>query len=139
MINAYINTPVVVAAGETIPFASSRARSNSSCACNGGWLLHQDGSGIFTINKPGRYLVQFGATVTSTVAGPVSVALRLNGENIPGTVMGETIAAADDEANISRAIIVEVPCYTSFVVAAANVGEDEITINSASMLIARLS
>ena len=53
--------------------------------------------------------------------------------------MGETIAAADDEANISRAVIVEVPCYTSFVVAAANVGEADVTINSASMLIARLS
>lgn len=139
MINAYISTPTIVEAGATIPFTSSRARTNSSCAWNGGWLLHQDGSGIFTINRPGRYLVEFGATVTSTVAGPVSVALRLNGENIPGAVMGEPIAVAANEASISRAVIVEAPCNATFVVGAANIGDAAITINSASMLIARLS
>jgi len=139
MINAFISTPVVVAADSSIPFAGSRARTNNSCACNGGWLLHQDGSGIFTISRPGRYLVQFGATVTAEVAGPVSVALRLNGENIPGAVMGETIDAADDEASISRAVIVDVPCYATFTLSAVNVGADDITINSASLLIARLS
>jgi len=138
MINAYIATPVTVAAGDAVLFAQSRARTNGSCACNGGWLYHADGSGQFTISRPGRYLVDFGATVTAAAAGPVALALRLNGEAIPGGLMGETIAAADDEANVSRAVLIEVPCYASMTVSVANVGDAEITVNSASLILTRV-
>ena len=140
MINADLSVPVAVAAGAGVPFASSRARSHGSCACNGGWLNHSDGSGQFLISRPGTYLVTVGAQVTSAVAATdASLALTLNGEPIPGTAMAETITAADDVAQLATSALVRVPCGASVTIGLTNTGADEITVNAASLVLLRVA
>lgn len=140
MINAFVATPVVVAAGANVLFPGSRARTNNSCHCNGGWLTHEDGSGQFLISRPGIYLVGVGAQVTSAVAGTVAtLALTSNGEALAGTTMAETITAADDVAQLATTALVRVPCGASVTVGLANTGADEITVNAASLTVIRVA
>lgn len=140
MINAYVTTPVAVAAGANVLFTGSRARTNNSCYCNGGWLTHEDGSGQFLISRPGIYLVGVGAQVTSAVAGTdATLAITANGEALAGTTMAETITAADDVAQLATTALVRVPCGASITVGLANTGADEITINAASLTLIRVA
>jgi hypothetical protein len=140
MINAYVTTPVAVAAGATVLFTGSRARTNNSCYCNGGWLTHEDGYGQFLISRPGISLVGVGAQVTSAVAGTdATLAITANGEALAGTAMAETITAAGDVAQLATTALVRVPCGASITVGLANTGADEITINAASLTLIRVA
>lgn len=138
MINAFVNVPVVVAVGAILPFAGSRAVTNASRICNGGWLYHADGSGQFLISRPGIYKVDFSAQVTAAAAGDITLALNTNGEPLAGTIMGETIAAADDLANISASALIVVPCGASQTVTVSNTSATAITVNAASLVITRV-
>ena len=56
------------------------------------------------------YKISFNATVSSAATGVVAFALFNNGEQIPGTLMAETIDAAGDYANIGINKEVRVYC-----------------------------
>lgn len=140
MINAFVNVPVDVAAGAIVPFNGHRAQTRSSCLCNGGWLSHNDGSGQFLISRPGIYMVSVGAQVTTaTAATDVSLAITTNGETLAGTTMAATVTAADDVVQLATSALLTVPCGASITVALANTGEDEVTINAASLVLTRVA
>ena len=140
MINAFVATPILVAAGARVPFAGHRAKTRGSCYCNGGWLTHEDGSSQFLIARPGIYMVSVGAQVTSATAGDVAtLALTTNGEALAGTTMAATITAADDVAQLATTALLTVPCGASITVGLANTGEADITINAASIVLTRVA
>jgi hypothetical protein len=140
MINAFVNTPVAVAAGASVPFSGSRAKTRSGCYCNGGWLTHSDGSAQYLISRPGIYMVSVGAQVTSAVAAAVAtLAITTNGEALAGTTMAETITAAGDVAQLATTALLTVPCGASITVALTNTGDDDITVNAASLVLTRVA
>lgn len=140
MINAYIATPVDVLAGAAVPFASSRAKTRGSCLCNGGWLAHDDGSTQFLLARAGIYMISVSAQVTSATAGAdATLAITTNGEPLAGATMAETIAVADDVAQLATTVLIVVPCGASITVALSNVGADPVTINAASLVITRVA
>lgn len=140
MINAFLSVPVVVPAGTNIQFPNSRARTNGSCYCNGGWLTHSDGSGQFLINRPGIYMVSVGIQATSATAGDVATfAITTNGEALAGTTMAETITAAGDVAQLATTALLTVPCNASFTVGVENVGGADVTVNAASLVLTRVA
>ena len=140
MINAFVNVPVEVAAGATVPFAGSRANTRGSCRCNGGWLTHDDGSAQFLISRPGIYMVGVGAQVTAAVANTdATLAVTTNGEALAGATMAETIAAADDIVQLATTVLLTVPCGASINVALANVGAAPVTVNAASLVLTRVA
>lgn len=136
MINSYVNVPVLVASDGIIPFAGSRAETKNSCACNGGWLYHADGSGQFQLTKPGIYHVAFGAQITADAAGDVTFTINQNGEAIAGSEMGVTLAAAG-LGNISRDLLVVVPCGASVTITVENTSATDVTVNTASIVFVR--
>jgi len=140
MINAFITTPLVVAAGARVPFSGHRAQTRSSCHCNGGWLNHEDGSAQFLISRPGIYMVSVGAQVTSdTAATDATLALTVNGEALAGTTMAQTITAAADVGQLATTALLTVPCGASVTVGLANTGDTEITVNEASLVLTRVA
>lgn len=140
MINAFISVPVVVAAGARLAFTGHRAQTRTSCHCNGGWLSHEDGSAQFLISRPGVYMISVGAQVTSdTAATDATMAITVNGETLAGTTMGQTITAAGDLAQLATSALITVPCGASVTVGLANVGADEITVNTASLVLTRIA
>ena len=140
VINAFVTIPIDVAAGANVLFAGSRARTNTSSCCKGGWLNHEDGSGQFLISRPGIYLVSVGAQVTSETAGAIAtLSLSANGEPLAGTEMAETITAAGDVAQLATTALVRVPCGASITIGLQNTGEEEITVNAASLTLVRVA
>lgn len=110
MIQSFINTPVALTSNSSsIAFQTDCIRTNSCCGCNS-WLCHNCGSANYEITQGGLYDVDFHATISSATAGAVALALFNNGEMIPGTLMVETLAAADDYANVGISKTVKVCC-----------------------------
>ena len=100
MIQSFINSLVnLTANNSSIQFQNDCIVTNS-CKGYNGWLCHNEGSANYDIVKGGIYEIDFNATVSSAAAGVVAFALFNNGEQIPGTLMAETLAAAGDYANI---------------------------------------
>ena len=109
MIQSFINTVLPLTSNDTgVQFQTDCIRTRS-CSCNG-WLCHNEGSANYDITEGGLYEVTFNATVSSATAGIVAFALFNNGEQIPGTLMAETLAAADDFANIGINKKIKVCC-----------------------------
>lgn len=109
MIQSFINTVLPLTSNEAgVQFQTDCIRTRS-CSCNG-WLCHNEGSANYEITEGGLYEVTFNATVSSAAAGVVAFALFNNGEQIPGTLMAETLAAADDYANIGINKKIKVCC-----------------------------
>lgn len=100
MIQSYINTPVELSSNDSsVVFQKDCIRTNSCNGCRS-WLCHNEGSANYDIVNGGIYKITFNATVSSAATGVVAFALFNNGEQIPGTLMATTIAAAGDYANI---------------------------------------
>ena len=109
MIQSYINaiTPLISNTSSVV-FQDDCIRTKS---CQGnGWLCHNRGSANYDIVCGGLYEIDFNASVSSAEAGVIALALFSNGEEIAGTRMIETIAAADDYANIGINKKIKVCC-----------------------------
>lgn len=100
MIQSFINTITPLNSNSaSVVFQRDCLRTNSCNGCRS-WLCHNEGSSNYDIVSGGIYEVSFDATVSSATTGVVAFALFNNGEQIPGTLMATTIAAAGDYANI---------------------------------------
>ena len=110
MIQSFISNITTLASNiASVVFQRDCIRTNSCQGCRS-WLCHNEGSANYNIVYGGRYEVDFNASVSSATAGVVAFALFNNGEEIPGTRMVETLAAAGDYANISVHKVVPICC-----------------------------
>lgn len=100
MIQSFINsvTPLTTN-NSSVQFTRDCIRTNSCNGCKS-WLCHNQGSANYTITQGGIYEIDFNASVSSATTGVVAFALFNNGEQIPGTLMAETISAAGNYANL---------------------------------------
>ena len=110
MIQSFINTTTPLSSNNSsVVFQRDCLRTNSCNGCRS-WLCHNEGSSNYDIVSGGIYEIDFNATVSSAATGVVAFALFNNGEQIPGTLMATTIAAAGDYANISANKKIRVCC-----------------------------
>ena len=110
MIQSFINSVIpLIANDSSVQFQTDCIRTNSCNGCRS-WLCHNQGSSNYTITEGGLYEIDFNASVSSATAGVVAFALFNNGEQIPGTLMVETLAAAGDYANIGINKKIKVCC-----------------------------
>ena len=111
---------------------------NTSIACNKGYVYHRDGSGIvalrgITNNCFARYQVTFNgniALLSTGSAGPISIALALDGEPLltsraivtPAAVAAEP-PTQDNFFNVTSTAIITVPKGCCFNVSVENTSE----------------
>lgn len=113
MIQSFINTTTPLTSNSaSVVFQKDCIRTNSCCGCKS-WLCHTEGSSNYEIVDGGIYKINFNATVSSATAGVIAFALFNNGEQIPGTLMAETISTAGDYANIGINKEIKVCCKGS--------------------------
>ena len=110
MIQSFVNEIINLTSNtDSVRFDRDCIRTNSCNGCNS-WLCHNTGSANYDIVCGGIYEITFNASVSSATAGEVAFALFSNGEEIPGTRMIETLAAAGDYANIGITKDIRVCC-----------------------------
>lgn len=103
--NANLQT---VAVGQNVLF------TETPICCNRGFIVHREGSGNVTLRGitnqcRARYKVSFGANIavpTGGTAGPISIALALDGEPMNSAIGTVTPAAADEYNNVYVSVYV---------------------------------
>lgn len=68
-----------------------------------------NGSGSFTLNNPGLYLIIASVSGAGAAAGNLSIQINSNGVLIPGTVQVANSTAVTDIVNLTTATIVDIP------------------------------
>lgn len=132
---------------------------NTSIACNRGYVLHRNESGIVTlrglVNNQfacfARYQVTFNANIAvpeGGTVGPISVALALDGEPILTSRAIVTPAAADDYFNVTSTAIITVPRGCCFNISVENTSESAtpgttpapaINVQNANLTVSRIA
>ena len=140
------NAVQTVNPGESIIF------TESPVPCNRGFVKHRDGSGNFLLSvwvasrgcgcvpKSANYLVHFGANIaipTGGTAGPISVAISIDGGTIPTSQMIVTPAAVEEFFNVSRAINVEIFRGCCETVTIRNTSDQPILVQNANVILTR--
>lgn len=109
MIQSYIENPIVLTSNSSsLTFATDCIRSRGANCC--GWLQHSEGSPIYKILEGGLYEVTFNANVTSATAGPVALALFMDGIIVPGTTVIETVVTPGDYSNVAFTKKIKICC-----------------------------
>ncbi len=130
-----------VAAGQNVVFTETPVR------CNRGYVLHRDGSGIFTLRGitnqcTARYKVSFGGNIAVPAGGTVgeiSVAIAVEGEALGSATAIVTPAAVEEFGNVFTAVYVEVPRGCCLTVGVRNTSDDAINVQNANLIIERVA
>lgn len=122
--------------------------TETAVPCNRGYVLHREGSGIVTlrgiVNNPygcfARYKIFFGGNIAISeggTAGPISVALAIDGEPIPTSSAIVTPAAAEEYWNIAEALYITVPKGCCYTIAVKNTSDQPIDVQNANLIVER--
>jgi hypothetical protein len=135
------NAVQTVAANQNVYFTDSV--TSGGCA-----IEHRDGSGLVTLRglattqNRARFKVTFGANIavsTGGTAGPISLAIALDGESVPATVMTVTPAAVGDFFNVSSSIFIDIPTGCCSHVSIKNISTESVDVINANLIAERVA
>lgn len=123
---------------------------NNSIRCNKGYVYHREESGIVTlrgvINNPcscfARYQVEFNGNIAvpeGGTAGPISIALSIDGEPILTSQAIVTPAAVDNYFNVTSTAIITVPKGCCLNVSVDNTSTAAINVQNANLTVTRIA
>lgn len=133
------NAVQTVPANQNVYFTDSVTSGNYS-------IEHRDGSGLVTLRgvtntqSRARFRIHFGANIAITAGGtvgPISLAISLDGEAVPATIMTVTPAAVGDFFNVSASIFIDIPRGCCSHVAVKNISTQPIDIQNANLIAVR--
>lgn len=91
---------------------------------------HRRNSGLVTVKGGAIYELHFAANISGTAAGPVQLALALDGEPLPETTMITSIGTAGDLDNAATATLVRTNCCCCATVSVVNSGTEPVIIGA---------
>lgn len=132
---------------------------NTSIPCNKGYVYHRNESGIVTLRGVvnsanscfARYQVTFNGNIAipeGGTAGPISVAIAIDGEPVLTSRAIVTPAAVNEYFNVTSTAIVTVPKCCCFTVSVENTSVSatpattpapEINVQNANLVVARIA
>lgn len=135
------NTAQTVAVSGNVLFTNVAIPGNCS-------IIYREGSGLVKLRGltnsqcRARFKVTFSGNIavpTGGTAGEISLALSADGETIAESTMISTPAAAAEYQNVSTTIYIDVPrnCCSSLTV--KNIGDEEISVINANLIVERVA
>lgn len=123
---------------------------NTTIPCNKGYVYHRNESGIVIlrgiVNNPtncyARYKVTFNGNIavpTGETAGPISVALAIDGEALPTSNAIVTPTVADAYFNVTSTAFITVPKGCCFSVSLRNTSTISINMQNANLVVERVA
>lgn len=143
---------------QTVPANGAVIFTEAPVPCNRGMIFHRDESGIFRLASPrtlgascrrrcccapfpeANYEVAFHANISvpGTPAGTVEeiqLAVVIDGETDPSSIMSFTPAAVDEFGNVGADIIVSVPCICGCSsVSVRNISTQPVNVQNANIV-----
>jgi hypothetical protein len=89
-----------------------------------------------------RFKVTFGANValpTAGTVGPITLAISINGEPIGPATMISTPTAVEEFNNVSASVFLNVPAGCCYTISVRNIGEEDIDVQNANLIIERVA
>lgn len=123
---------------------------NDSIPCNKGYVIHRNESGLVTlrgiVNNPcscfARYQVEINGNIAvpeGGTAGPISIALSIDGEPILTSQAIVTPAAVDNYFNVTSTAIITVPKGCCLNVSVDNTSTEAINVQNANLTVTRIA
>ncbi len=116
--------------------------------CGNASITHRNDSGLITLRGitnsqcRARFMVTFGANIavpTDGTAGPISLAIALEGEPVPATTMIVTPAAVDQYFNVKSSVFIDVPRGCCATVSITNTSDQPILVQNANLIVERVA
>ena len=135
---------IIANALQTVP-ANQNVYFTDTVICGGCSVTHRDDSGLITLRGMtnqcrARYKVSFGANIglpADGAAGPISLAIAIDGEPVRATTMTVTPAAVEEFFNVFSAIYIDVPRGCCVTVSVQNISEVDVDVVNANLIIDR--
>lgn len=110
-------------------------------------IIHREGSGLVTLRGitsqcRARFRASFGANIAvpdGQTAGPISLALAINGEPVPATVMTISSAMTERFFNVYSSIFIEVPAGCCNQISVRNISNIPVEVQNANLIIERVA
>ena len=110
-------------------------------------ISHRSNSGLVTLfgntnQCRARFKITFGGNIAlpeGGAAGPISLAIAIDGEAVPSTTMIVTPATAETFFNVFSAIFVDVPRNNSVTISVKNIGTVPLDVENANLIIERVA
>lgn len=126
--------------------ANGNAVFNETPICGSNCIVHREGSGIVTLRgitnqRRARYFVIFGGNIAVApggTAGPISIAIAVEGEALGSATATVTPAAVSDEFNVSAFAYVDVPCGCCVTISVKNISTQTIELQNANLIVTRV-
>ena len=119
---------------------------NGDRCCKKGIIHHNNSSGVFRIKGVGGcrsiYKVHFnanGAVSAGGTAGPISLALKQNGETIQSAIATVTPTVAEAFFNVGFEKFIELPCGCCDTISIENISETDVDVINANLIIDRVA
>lgn len=133
-------------AAQTVP-VNQNVLFTATPVRGGNCVIHREGNGLVTLRGitnqcRARYRVMFGGNIavpTGGTPGPISLSISIDGEAIPATQMIETPAAAAEYSNVFAATYVDVPAGCCAQIAVKNTSTQDISVQSANLMVERVA
>lgn len=137
---------IIANALQTVP-ANQNVYFTDTITCGGCSVTHRDDSGLITLRGltnqcRARFKVSFGGNIAvpaTGTAGPISLALAIDGEAVPATTMTVTPAAVSEFFNVFSTVFVDVPKGCCLTVSVQNITETAVDVQNANLIVERVA
>lgn len=119
----------VLAIGATLPFTAKVLNTN---CCR---IMHRTNSASIMLRCKGRYRIFFNADLQTGADAQGSLAIAVNGEVLPSTIMQSSSGATGIFNNVSAGTIIDVPCGCCATVTVVNNSAIAETVANANIII----
>lgn len=139
-------------AAQVVPANGSVIFTESPVPCNCGHVYHRDGSGLFRLvnrffrqnimqcwRRNTNYQIDFHANISIPTGGtvePISLAVFVDGEEDPSSIMTFTPAAVEQLGNVGASVVAQVPWVcTCSSVSVRNISTQPVNVVNANLVI----
>ena len=135
------NAVQLVTAANNVIFTDTAVQGNSS-------MVHREGSGLVklrgltTCQQRARFKIFFSANIalpTGGTAGPISLAISVDGEPVATTTMTVTPAAVEEYFNVASSVYLNVPAGCCSTIGVRNISGVAIDVQNANLIAERVA
>ena len=135
---------IIANALQTVP-ANQNVYFTDTVVCGGCSITHRDDSGLITLKGitnqcRARYKISFGGNIglpADGAAGPISLAIAIDGEPVRSTTMTVTPAAVEEFFNVFSALYIDVPRGCCITVSVQNISTVDVDVQNANLIVDR--
>lgn len=137
---------IIANALQTVP-ANQNVYFTDTVTCGNCAITHRDDSGLVTLRGMtgqcrARFRVTFGANIglpADGTAGPISLAIAIDGEAVRATTMTVTPTAVETFFNVFSSVFVDVPRGCCVTISVKNITDVDVDVQNANLIVDRVA